>query len=146
MRISNPNIQPAIVAQNTNRNIKQNQNKSVDRVDIPQENQHGQKNKALNRATNPTDKTLIYDYGFAGNSSRARVSPGAMVQSSSEKITHELNTNQQQTSNNHKIIRGSLVTENQNSIVATAINAYTGNQDLVQTEQFTQLMGVDVFA
>ena len=140
MQISNSNIQAAIIANQTSRK----QNKVVNGDEAKQVAQSSQEIKALNKKTNNADKDLIYTYNVAANS--ARVSQNWTNQKDSETTLSEIDSGLQRSIKNNNKIRGTLVTENQNFMVANAIDTYARHQELEHSEHVSQVMGVDLYA
>jgi len=140
MQISNSNIQAAIIANQTSRK----QNKVVNGVDSKQAAQPSQENKASNKKTNNTDKDLIYSYDAVSNATR--VSHNRTNQKDSEITLPVFDSGLQHSSKNNNKIRGTLVSENQNFVVATAIDTYARHQELEHSEHVSQVMGVDLYA
>jgi hypothetical protein len=137
MQISNSNNQAAIIANQTSRKPK----KVIQGVDGKQEALASQKNYASNKKSNSTEKALIYEFGVASSPNKAIAN-----QKDSEITKPEFDSGLQYTSNNRTKIRGKLVSENQNFVVATAIDTYARHQELEHSEHVSQVMGVDLYA
>ena len=141
MQISNSNIQAAFYANQTNRK----QNKLVNDVAAKQEAQSSQDNKALNnKKSNTKNKALIYAFDGVHNPTRAN--KNKINQQNSEITLAQVDSGLHQESKNNNNIRGTLVSENQNFVVATAIDTYSRHQELEHSEHVSQVMGVDLYA
>jgi len=140
MQISNSNIQAAIIANQASRK----QNRLVNGVAAKQEAQPSQENKALNKKSNSANQALIYEFGVASKPSRQ--SPDRVNRKDSQITLPEFDSGLQHVSKNNTKYRGTLVSENQNFVVATAIDTYSRHQELEHSDHVSQVMGIDLYA
>ena len=140
MQISNSNIQAAIIANQASRK----QNRLVNGVAAKQEAQPSQENKALNKKSNSANQALIYEFGMASKPSKQ--SPDRVNRKDSQITLPEFDSGLQHVSKNNIKYRGTLVSENQNFVVATAIDTYSRHQELEHSDHVSQMMGIDLYA
>jgi len=153
MQISNSNGHAAIIATQTSRSKPSESVSTVTGRAVTgrageageQKKPSSHQNKALNN--NDSDKALIYAYGIGPRQNRennASADQRIANQSGSQTNPTALDSVRHQAQNNN--IRGNLVTDKQNYVVAKAIDTYTNHQELEQSEHVSQVMGVDLYA